>query len=99
MQLGDYPQAIEEYPRAIELGGGDVDVYWCLGQSHLSLGQKPKALAAFVHVVERSPEFWPAVYHAAHLQEELQQFEPAYRHYQALSQVEDYAEEAQAAVR
>ena len=41
---GEFPQALEEFRRAIELGGRAVDAHYGLGISHRRQGETEKAL-------------------------------------------------------
>jgi tetratricopeptide (TPR) repeat protein len=94
-RLGDYRQAILEFQKAIELGVGDASVYWQLGQAHLGLSGKDKALRAFLQVLEHDPAHAAARFKTAELQEELRRYAQAQQHYHYLLEVEEYSEAAQ----
>lgn len=97
-RLGDHRQAVVELTKAVELGAGDATVQYRLGRSHLALGNKEKALRAFLATIEQDAEYWPAYYDAAVLQEELKRYAQAQRNFQAIAHLEEYREVAAQAI-
>lgn len=97
-RLGDMRQAVMELTKAIELGAGDANVYWMLGNSHLTLAAKDKALRAFLQVIEHDPENWAAYHQAAIIQEEMKRYAQAQQNYSVLLRVPEYHAEAQAGI-
>lgn len=60
-KLGRYEEAIQKYQRALDLKGGDYkEAQLNLGTSQLTLGSLDSALATFVDLSGKNPEFWQA---------------------------------------
>jgi tetratricopeptide (TPR) repeat protein len=98
LELGDNRQAIEEFQQLINLGAADAGVYWKLAQAHGALAQKDKALRAYLQVTRLNPQYWPAYYQAALLQEEAKQYQSAHQSFTLLLDIAPYQEAARAAV-
>ena len=94
----DYRQAIVEYCRALELESLDGPSYERLGQAFNALSDFAQALNAFETSIKQHPDHWPCYLEAARLCESGKWLRKAKRYFQAIADVPEYQEEAEAAI-
>ncbi|MBI6547031.1 MAG: tetratricopeptide repeat protein [Cyanobacteria bacterium NC_groundwater_1444_Ag_S-0.65um_54_12] len=97
-RLGDHRQAIVEYVRATQLGRADAALCWRLGRSFMAIRDRLQAVKAFEQALRFDQQMWPAYFYAAQIRDELQHYEQAIVHYQALLQVDEYRTLAKEAI-